>query len=81
MYEVYLHLGALDSAPSNKSQRRKVMNFIRSLQSAPFTESDYVDHDPSDRQRQIKMIGDYAITYWADHAAKIVMIVDVCPAD
>lgn len=81
MYQVCLHVGALDAAPVGKAQRQKMMDFIRNLEGAPFTEGDYVDHDPSARERQIKIVGKYAVTYWADHAARIVMVVDVCPAD
>ena len=80
MYAVYLHVGALEAAPVNKAQRRKVMDFIRSLQRNPFVEGDYVDHDSAGRLRQIKIVGNHAVTYWADNVAKIVMIVDLCPA-
>ena len=31
--------------------------------------------------RQIKIVGNYAITYWLDDAVKSVMIVDIRPAD
>ena len=42
---------------------------------------DYTDKDASLQIRQIKIIGDYAITYWLDDAVKSVMVVDVRPAD
>ena len=45
------------------------------------TEGDYSDKDASLQIRQIKIIGDYAITYWLDDAVKGVMIVDVRGAD
>ena len=57
------------------------MEFIRGLRERPRTEGDYVDKDSSLRIRQIKIVGDYAITYWLDDAVRAVMIVDVRLAD
>ena len=31
MYEVYLHAGLLDAMPRSSTQRRRIMDFIRSL--------------------------------------------------
>ena len=80
-YEVYLHLGLLDAVPKSGAQRRKIMEFISSLRERPRTEGDYSDKDASLRIRQIKIVGDYAITYWLDDPVRIVMIVDVRLAD
>jgi len=80
-YEVYLHLGLLDAVPKSGAHRRKIMDFISNLREHPRTEGDYSDKDASLRIRQIKIVGDYAITYWLDDPVRIVMIVDVRPAD
>ncbi len=80
-YQVYLHLDLLESMPRNASHRRKIMDFVRSLGERPRTEGDYTDRDASLRIRQIKIIGDYAVTYWLDDPVKIVMIVDLRLAD
>ena len=80
-YEVYLHLGLLDAVPKSGAQRRRIMDFISSLRERPRTEGDYGDKDASLRIRQIKIVGDYAITYWLDDPVRIVMIVDVRLAD
>ena len=80
-YQVYLHLGLLDAVPKSGSQRQKIMDFIYGLRQLPRTEGDYTDKDASLRIRQIKIIGDYAITYWLDDPVKIVMVVDVRLAD
>ena len=45
------------------------MHFIHGLRERPRTEGDYSDKDASFRIRQIKIIGDYAITYWLDDSA------------
>ena len=57
------------------------MKFIHGLRDRPRTKGDYTDKDASLQIRQVKIIGDYAITYWLDDAVKSVMVVDVCPAD
>ncbi len=33
------------------------------------------------RDRQVKIIGDFAVTYWVDEAVKAVMVIDVSKAD
>ena len=57
------------------------MKFIYSLRDRPRAKGDYTDKDASLQTRQIKIIGDYAITYWLDDAVKSVMVVDVRLAD
>ena len=79
--EVYMHLGLLDAVPKSGIQRRKIMDFIRSLREYPDTVGDFADKDATQRLRQIKIIGDYAITYSLDAPVRIIMVVDVRPAD
>lgn len=80
-YAVYIHLDLLDSVPGRGEQRRRIMNFIRSLAENPHTPGDYTDQDKSQRTRQIKIVARYAITYWVDEPVRSVMIVGVRPAD
>jgi mRNA-degrading endonuclease RelE of RelBE toxin-antitoxin system len=80
-YKVYLHLDLLERVPARGEQRKLIMDFIRSLAGDPHATGDYTDLDESQRTRQIRIIGRYAVTYWADHPVKTVMIVDVRPAD
>ncbi len=80
-YEVYMHIGLLDAVPKSGIQRRKILDFICHLREHPDTLGDFTDKDASLRERQIKVIGDYAITFWSDSPVKVVMIVDVSPAD
>ena len=80
-HEVYLHLDLLEAVPKSGLQRRKIMEFIRSLREHPETRGDFTDTETSRRERQIKVIGDYAITYWLDAPVRIVMIVDISLAD
>jgi hypothetical protein len=58
-----------------------VLAFMRWLEQDPFAPGDFTDRDPSLRVREIKVIGDYAATYWADHPAKAVVVVDIQKAE
>jgi mRNA-degrading endonuclease RelE of RelBE toxin-antitoxin system len=80
-YRVFFHLDLFDSIPKRSTQRRKILDFLRSLEDNPFAPGDFSDKDASLSVRQIKIIGDYAITYWTDHPVKSVMVLDLKPAD
>ena len=80
-YSVYLHIDLLEVVPVRGGQRKQIMDFVRSLAQDPHALGDYTDLDETHRTRQIKIIGRYAVTYWADDPVKSVMIVDVRPAD
>ena len=80
-YAVYLHSELLQSVPKQGKQHDLILGFVRLLAQYPDTSGDFVDKDDTLRTRQIKIIGDYAITYWVDHAVKAVIIVSVRAAD
>jgi hypothetical protein len=79
--QVYLHVGLLDAVPRSSAKRKRIMAFIRSLCEAPELVGDFSDRDETQRERQIKIIGDHAITYWHDSPVNTVMIVDIRHAD
>jgi hypothetical protein len=79
-YRVYLHLDLLDSMPKGKA-RRRIFKFLSLLQDNPSLPGDFTDKDSTLRVRQIKIIGDYAVTYWTDYPVKAVMVVDIRRAD
>jgi mRNA-degrading endonuclease RelE of RelBE toxin-antitoxin system len=80
-YDVFMHLSLLESVPKSGLQRRRIMDFVRSLRDRPDAPGDFTDNDASQRVRQVKIIGDYAVTYWVDAPVKAVMVVDVARAD
>jgi hypothetical protein len=80
-YRVYLHLDLIEALPGQSRQKRRILAFLRWLEQRPFAPGDFTDRDASLRVREIKIIGDYAVTYWADHPAKAVMVVDIQKAD
>lgn len=80
-YAIYLHLDLLETVPSRGEQRRLIMSFIRALAANPHMPGDFTDEDESLRQRQIKIVGRYAVTCWVDDPVRAVMVVDVQLAD
>lgn len=80
-YDVFLHADLLGQMPKTGEPRRRIMSFILSLHEAPFTAGDFTDRDATQRDREVKVIGDYAVTYWVDAAVRAVMIVDIRRAD
>lgn len=57
------------------------MEFVYRLRDHPRTPGDFTDKDSSLRIRQVKIVGDYAVTYWLDDPVQAVMVVDIHPAD
>ena len=80
-YDVFLHLDLLESVPKRGDARRQIMQFIASLRDHPRTPGDFTNKDSSMRIREVRIIADYAITYWLDDPVKAVMIVDIQLAD
>lgn len=81
LYAVYLHVDLLDTMPVRGLQRRRLMEFIRSLQAHPNVLGDFMESDESHRMLRTKIIGKYAVTYWLDDPAKSVIVTKVQPAD
>ncbi len=80
-HDVFMHVDLLDHVPRSGPHRRKIMDFIRSLHNHPHTPGDFTDQDSSLRDRQVKILGDYAIIYWLDAPIQAVMVVDIRRAD
>lgn len=80
-YDVFMHLDLLALMPKTGAQRRKIMDFIHSLRQSPFTPGDYTERDAAQLDREVKVMGDYAVTYWVDAPVRAVMIVDIRRAD
>lgn len=57
------------------------MNFVRSLAGNPNMIGDFSEKDGAGRTVQIKIVGRYAVTFWADHAVSEVKITHIKPAD
>lgn len=80
-YECFLHVDLLDRVPKTGEVRSQIFKFIAGLRNQPQTPGDFTERDASQRDREVKIIGDYAITYWVDHPVKTVLVVDIRRAD
>ncbi len=63
------------------AQKHRISAFIDSLEENPFQEGDYTDRDETDRPIHVKVIAQYAVSFWSDHAVSEVEIVDIRRAD
>ncbi len=61
--------------------RQEIRTAIREIQANPGAQTEAEDSDSSGRPLSIKIVGDYAITFWIDHADKHVKIMDIHSAD
>jgi hypothetical protein len=80
-YAVFINEAALATAPRSGFQREMVMKFIRSLADRSNINGDFMEKDGEGRVIQVKVIGRYAITFWADHAVLEVKVTHIQPAD
>jgi hypothetical protein len=80
-YQVYINQEALLSAPRSAPQRKAVMDFIRSLAASPHSTGDFAERDEVGRTVYIKIVGRFAITFWADHPVSEVKVTHIRPTD
>jgi hypothetical protein len=80
-YAIYINEAALDSAPRPNVQREKIMKFVHSLAENPNAPGDFSEKDAAGRIVQVKIIGRYAVTFWADHAVSEIKVTHIKSAD
>ena len=81
-YAVYLRIEAAELLKSIAAQHRREMeNFIDSLAGNPFRTGDYAETDSVGRPIQIKILGNFAVAFWANHAVKEIKVVAIVRAD
>jgi hypothetical protein len=57
------------------------MDFVASLSSNPYSHGDFTEKDEEGRDVFVKIVGRYAITYWADHSVCEVKVTHIKRAD
>jgi hypothetical protein len=80
-YQVYINQEALVSAPRSGPSRKAVMDFIHWLATNPNATGDFEEMDEVGRTVHVKIVGRFAITFWADHPVMEVKITHIKPAD
>jgi mRNA-degrading endonuclease RelE of RelBE toxin-antitoxin system len=81
-YEVFLRSEAVQSMRSiPNTARRRISALIDSLSADPALNGDYQISDRTGRSIEIKILQSYAITFWVDHAAREIKVIDISHAD
>ena len=80
-YKVLVTIEALQMKRPSRVERDLVHSFLESLANDPDRPGDYIECDDAGRSVQIKIVGDFALTYWADHAVKEVKVTKIEKAD
>lgn len=80
-YTVYINEAALATAPASASQRIMVMRYITSLADNPSAAGDFSETDHAGRTVEVKLVGRFAVTFWADHAVREIEVTHIKPAD
>ena len=80
-WELVIHGPTLSFLLSCRApDRRLLLKFCDQLQTNPFLEGDYVEKDLTGRPIQLRIVGNWAVTFWADHAVKEVRVLRIEPA-
>ena len=81
-YKVFIEQSVIEAMQSlREGKRTQIKAFLLSLAIDPFDEGDYAEQDPHGRSVHSKVIGDYSIGFYADHAVKEVKVFEFLPAD
>jgi mRNA-degrading endonuclease RelE of RelBE toxin-antitoxin system len=80
-YKVLVTIEALQMKQPSRANRERILSFLESLANHPKIYGDYTELDEAGRSVQIKIIGDFALTYWADHAVKEIKVTKIEKAD
>lgn len=80
-YKVLVSIEFLQLQRPAPREREQILSFLESLADNPFKPGDYEERDDVDRPLRIKIVGNYALTYWADHAVKEVKVTKIEKAD
>ena len=80
-YKVLVSIAFLRLQGLSRTDRDRILKFIEALADNPWKVGDYEERDDVGHPVQIKIIGDYALTSWADHAVKEIKVIRVETAD
>jgi hypothetical protein len=80
-YRVLVCLEVLQLEKPSRRDRELILNFLEALARDPYAKGDYEEPDEVGRAVQIRVMGRYALTYWADHAVREVKVMKIELAD
>jgi hypothetical protein len=80
-YAVLITHSILSMPRPSARERSNILVFLESLSGNPFQKGDYEEKDLAGRPVHIKIIGKWALTFWADHAVAEVKVIRIEKAD
>jgi hypothetical protein len=80
-YKVLVTHEVLSLPRPSTRDRQRIFSFLESLADNPFQKGDYEENDDVGRPIQIKVIGQHALTFWADHGSSEVKVTRIEKAD
>lgn len=81
-YRVFISQTAVDVVARLRGKQKKLLGeFIRDLEEDSFNEGDFLEMDDSGREYFTKIIKNYAVSFYPDHAVKEIKVFEICRAD
>ena len=80
-YKVLITHEVLSLSRPRSQDKQRIISFLERLSDDPFQKGDYEERDEVGRPVQIKIIGQYALAYRADHSEEEVKILQIEKAD
>jgi hypothetical protein len=75
-YQVILHPQAWQIlAATQGAARRRLLSVLDQVATDPFRAGDMRQQDAAGRMHEIALLGEWLVTYWADHAVREIRIV------
>ena len=77
-YEVILHEKAWAALAATKgAERRRVLALLDGVKVEPFRSGDFQQRDTSGRCNEVLLFGDWLVTFWSDHAASEIHVLNL----
>lgn len=74
---VFVHEDVLSFLLQADGRGESILKFIRRIAEDPYLPGDFKDSDEIGRPLEVKLVGQYAVTYWADHAVKEIKVINI----
>jgi hypothetical protein len=79
-YTLFVHGEVMNRLLQTTSARRQMLlAFFDRLAENPFQDGDFVVNDSLDRKSQVKQVGRWLVTFYADHAVREIQVLDLQP--
>ncbi len=64
-------------ASAKKRHREELLRIFAALANDPFVRGDWIQKDSAGRDCQVRRFGAWAVTYWPEHLANLIHVIDV----